>query len=71
VEKIVTVLIAIIKTMLNTSNSIKTTIILKEKPSRINSRKNIKAVHAENLAALKNTVNAIKPDCFAEIYVNV
>jgi hypothetical protein len=71
VEKIATVLIAIIKTMLNTSNSIKTTIILKEKPSKINSQKNIKAVHAENLAARKNIVNATKLDCFVEIYVNV
>lgn len=70
-EKIVIALIAIIVIMQNTSKFIRTTTPLREKFLKIKSHENIKDVHAENLAVLKNIVNAIRQDYFVEISVNV
>lgn len=71
VEKIATVLTAIIETTLSTLNSTKSTITRIEKLLKMSSPASIKGVHAENLVAQKNIANATKPDFFAEIYVSV
>ena len=70
-EKIVTVLIATIKIMVIPSNSTRTTIIQIEKPLKSSSLENTKDVHVGNQAAQKNTANAIRQVCYAEIFANV
>lgn len=69
-EKIAIVLTAIIKTMPNTLNSTKTTITLREKPSKKSSHESTKAVHVENQAVPKSTVNAIRPVYCVGIFAN-
>lgn len=71
VEKIVIALTATIVIMQNTSKFIRTTTPLREKFLKIKSHENIKDVHAESLAVLKNIVNVIRQDYFVEIFVNV
>ena len=70
-ERIVIVLIVIIKITVNYLNFIKTTITWIEKLLKINSLENTKAVHVENQDVLKNIVNAIKLVCFVERFASV
>lgn len=70
VEKIAIVLIAIIDTTLNTSNSTKKPITQSEKLSKRSSPENTRDVHAENQDVQKSTANAIRQVCYAEIFVN-
>lgn len=70
-EFIATVLTAIIKTMSNTSKSIRTIITLKEKHLSKNSQGSTKVVHAESQAAQKNIVSVIRLDFSVEISASV